>query len=102
MTTDADGAQALYADVVGWSVAKSGMAAGSDYRVHTAPDGQGVGGLMTLSDGAPMTPGWFAYIGVNDVDAIADWIVQLGGKIHMLPQDIPGVGRFAFMADPQA
>ena len=100
LTTDADGAQAFYADVVGWSIAKSGMAAGGDYRILTAPDGQGVGGLMTLPDRATQS-GWFAYIGVSDVDAIAGRIVQLGGAIHMPPQDIPGVGRFAFVADPQ-
>jgi uncharacterized protein len=28
-------------------------------------------------------------------------VEDLGGSIHMAPQDIPGVGRFAFVADPQ-
>ena len=101
MTTDADAAQAFYADVVGWSVAPSGMAGTGDYRLLTAPDGEGAGGLMTIPAGAPMQPGWFAYIGVEDVDATVGHIERLGGRIHMPPQDIPHVGRFAFVADPQ-
>ena len=72
-----------------------------DYRILTAPDGQGVGGLMTLPDGAPMKPGWFCYIGVQDVDRSAEKIKSLGGSVHLGPQDIPGVGRFAMVADPQ-
>ena len=103
MTTDADAAQKFYVDVVGWSIAPApgGTAATGGYRVLTAPDGLGVGALMTLPDGAPMKPGWFGYIGVHDVDGTAEKIKQAGGRIHMEPTDIPGVGRFAFVADPQ-
>lgn len=101
MTTDADAAQEFYADVVGWSIARADMAGTGDYRIFTASDGQGTGGLMTLPDGAPMKPGWFGYVGVDDVDATAEKLQQLGGSVHMGPQDIPGVGRFAFVADPQ-
>ena len=101
MTTDADGAEKFYADVVGWSIAASGMEGVGDYRILTAPDGQAVGGLMTLPDRAPMKPGWFCYIGVQDVDGTAEKIKSLGGSIHMDARDIPGVGRFAMVADPQ-
>ncbi len=101
LTTDAEGAQRFYADVVGWSIAPSGMEGTGDYRTLTAPDGQGVGGLMTLPDGAPMKPGWLCYIGVRDVDSMAEKIKSLGGSVHRGPEDIPGVGRFAMVADPQ-
>ncbi len=103
MTTDADGAERFYADVVGWSVAPAPGDAGAmtGYRILTAPDGQGVGGLMVLPADAPMKAGWFSYIGVRDVDGTADKIRQLGGGVHMGPMDIPGVGRFAFVTDPQ-
>lgn len=101
LTTDAVAAQAFYAEVVGWSIAPSGMAATGDYRILTAPGGGGVGGLMTLPAGAPMKPGWLGYIGVDDVDASAAKVVELGGSLTIPPQDIPGVGRFALVADPQ-
>ena len=101
ITTDADAAQQFYAEVVGWSIAPSGMAATGDYRILTAPDGEGVAGLMPLPDGTPIKPGWFCYIGVQDVDGMAEKIKQIGGSVHMGPKDIPGVGRFALVADPQ-
>ena len=35
------------------------------------------------------------------LDAAAHKVRSLGGKIHMPPQDIPEVGRFAILHDPQ-
>lgn len=101
MTTDVDGAQKFYAEVVGWKVAPSEMAGTGDYRMLTAPDGQGVGGLMPLPNSAPMKPGWFCYIGVQDVDGTAEMIKLLGGSVLMDPQDHPDIGRFAMVADPK-
>jgi predicted enzyme related to lactoylglutathione lyase len=101
ITANIDGAEKFYADVVGWSIAPAGIKGTGDYRILTAPDGQGVGGMMTLPEGAPMKPGWFCYIGVTDVDGTAEKIKSLGGSVLMEAQDIPGVGRFAMVADPQ-
>lgn len=101
MTTDADAAQAFYAEVVSWTIAPFATDATAGYRILTAPDGQGVGGLMTVPEGAPMKPGWYGYVGVDDVDATAEKVKALGGAVHIAPMDIPGVGRFAFVADPQ-
>lgn len=110
MTTDMDGARAFYEPVVGWSIgAESGMP-GMDYRMIGVGDGDAahdedfVAGLMELDDemlsngGRPM---WIAYIGVDDVDAMAGAIEQAGGRIFVPPSEIPGVGRFAMVADPQ-
>jgi len=74
-----------------------------DYRRITR-DGVGVGGLMALPPGAVemgVHPGFFGYIHVADVDASVARIEAAGGAIHMPGTDIPGVGRFAFVADPQ-
>lgn len=40
------------------------------------------------------------YIGVEDVDAYAARVKESGGSILRPPDDIPGVGRFAVLADP--
>lgn len=102
LTSDADAAGDFYAQVVGWSVAEAGQP-GMDYRILSMPDGQ-VGGLMTLTEAMRANgarPCWLGYIGVDDVDSSAESIRKAGGSIHMEPQGIPGVGRFAFVADPQ-
>jgi len=51
------------------------------------------------AQGAP--PHWGAYVTVDDVDATARRAEELGGKVLVPPQDIPGVGRFCVVQDPQ-
>ncbi len=102
MTNDAEAAQDFYSAVVGWSFAPAGPN-DKDYRQFSINDAV-VGGLLPLT--SEMTangarPCWSGYIGVDDVDQSAESIEKTGGTIHMAPQDIPGVGRFAFVADPQ-
>ena len=101
MTSDPDGAASFYGDVVGWSVGSFGGGADTaGYRIFSA-GGEGVAGLMQIPEGAPAKPGWFAYLYVADVDAKTKSIEAAGGKIHMPPTDIEGVGRIAMVADPQ-
>jgi uncharacterized protein len=60
-----------------------------------------VGGIMKAppeAAGAP--PTWGIYITVDDVDASARKAVHLGAKTVVQPTNIPGVGRFAVLADP--
>lgn len=97
ITTDADGASAFYGDLIGWQARPAGQE-GMDYRLF-AMNGEDVGGFMAMP-GNPMPPCWLGYVSVDDVDATAALIRQHGGAVHMGPQDIPGVGRFAFCADP--
>jgi uncharacterized protein len=99
MTNDMKSAAAFYSGVIGWKIADSAMP-GMEYSIITARDTQ-VGGVMPIPPGAPgQMPFWNAYIGVPDVDAYAKDAVKLGGIIHREPTDIPGVGRFAVVADP--
>lgn len=100
LTTDPDAAADFYGNVVGWMVRDAGMGGSMDYRLFAAPEAD-IGGLMKLPQGAPMGPGWLGYVGVGDVDAKTKQVTELGGEVHMPPQDIPGVGRFSMVADPQ-
>jgi hypothetical protein len=44
---------------------------------------------------------WYPYFGVEDCDAVAAKAKGMGAQIHMPPTDIPNVGRFAVIGDPQ-
>ncbi|MCV9998407.1 VOC family protein [Pararhizobium sp. YC-54] len=101
MTTDTKAAEAFYDDVVGWSSVDSGMP-DANYTLFKAGDVR-VAGLMTMPEGAVKMnapPAWVGYIGVDDVDAAAKKIAELGGTVHRQPEDIPTIGRFAIVADP--
>ena len=41
-----------------------------------------------------------SYITVDDVDALAAKVTELGGQVLFGPQDIPTVGRFVTIQDP--
>lgn len=101
MTPDTAGARDFYGKVVGWQGQEMSMPDGT-YTVLQA-DGDGVAGMMALtpeakSQGVP--PNWTGYVAVDDVDAAATKAASLGGSVLRPPQDIPGVGRFAIIADP--
>ena len=46
-------------------------------------------------------PHWGIYITVDDVDATARKAEAIGGKVVVPPTDIPKVGRFSVIKDPQ-
>lgn len=104
MTTDVDAAEAFYTNVVGWT-AQPFQTSGDmpRYTIMNAGD-RGIGGLMTLPEDARkmgMQPAWLGYIHTTDVDSSTKALKDAGGTVHRPPQDIPGVGRFSVVADPQ-
>ncbi len=102
MTTDAKAGEDFYRDVVGWSAEKAPVP-GVEYTLLKA-DSAPRAGMVTMPAAvceAGWRPGWMGYVAADDVDATARRVSELGGKVHRGPQDIPGVGRFAIVADPQ-
>ena len=63
---------------------------------------EGLGGIMSRPPQAEGTPpNWGVYVTVDDVDATVRKAEELGGKILVPPTDIPTVGRFCVLQDPQ-
>lgn len=101
MTTDAAAARAFYGQVFGWESRPAGVP-GIDYTLLSL-GGRDVGGLFALTPqmcGDSAHPCWLGYIGSPDVDEDVRRVVAAGGKVLKEPTDIPGVGRFAVVADP--
>lgn len=102
MTSDVQGATAFYTKVIGWDAKDAGMPDRSYTLLSVGPTM--VGGIMPMPpESAAMgaRPCWTGYIGVDDVDAYTQRVQAAGGAVHRPPQDIPGVGRFSVVADPQ-
>ena len=100
MSTDPAGATKFYGELFGWKLEAMDM--GMPYNVVKVGDAS-IGGIMGMPPGAPagMPPMWVPYVTVADVDALVKKVESLGGQVHMPPTDIPTVGRFAVIADPQ-
>jgi predicted enzyme related to lactoylglutathione lyase len=102
MTTDTKAAEAFYRRVVGWG-AKDARQPGMEYTLFTVGEAQ-VAGMMAIPEAvraAGGRPGWLAHVAVDDVDARAAQMKAASGTIHREPTDIPGIGRFSIVADPQ-
>lgn len=99
-TSDLDAAAAFYGRILGWRVSDSGME-GFDYRLAQS-DGDMVAGLMSSAgqQGNP-PPNWVIYFAVDDCDKTAADVQAKGGTVYKQPDDIPGTGRYAVVADPQ-
>lgn len=100
MTTDPKSAEAFYEKLFGWTMT-DGPVGEIEYRVISA-GGQQIGGLMGMPEGMQqMPPNWGTYVTVEDVDVTVKAVTELGGKVCMQPHEIPDVGRFALIQDPQ-
>ena len=102
LTADPDASRAFYDAVFGWRI-EAQPAVPLDYRMIDTESGH-VGGVMRLSpdmQAGGAKPRWLFYLGVDDVDATAAVINDKGGQVRMGPLDLEGVGRMAFVADPQ-
>ncbi len=100
MTSDVNGAKAFYGELFGWEMFDEEIPEGS-YTMLKAGERE-VGGMMAIpSENHGMPPSWGAYVTVDDVDQQILRAKQLGGRIVLEPRDIPNVGRFAVISDPQ-
>jgi uncharacterized protein len=100
MTTDVPGALEFYKKLFGWTTEEMHME-GMTYTVVKV-GGTEQGGIMaTPPEAQGMPPMWGVYVTVDNVDDTAKMAEKLGGKILVPPTDIPDVGRFCVIQDPQ-
>jgi predicted enzyme related to lactoylglutathione lyase len=98
-TDDVAAAKQFYSSLFGW-VMKASDSAGMQYT-EFSNDGKPIGGIFQKTpEMAGMPTHWGSYVAVDDVDAMAGRVHELGGEILMPPMDIPNVGRFCVLKDP--
>jgi len=100
-TTDLESAQNFYKALLGWEIKESSASGGGMVYNEIVVGGQSVGGLFQMGPEFGQIPShWMAYVAVDDVDAKARQVWELGGKVCVPPTDIPKVGRFCVVNDP--
>ncbi|HXW04114.1 MAG TPA: VOC family protein [Vicinamibacterales bacterium] len=98
MTTDPDRAVGFYPRITGWGTTQ--LQGSAPYTMWTNK-GAPIGGVTRLPAGAAAPPHWLAYISTPDVDATMAQATGLGAAVVSPAADIPNVGRFAVLTDPQ-
>jgi len=100
VTHDTAKAKEFYTKFFGWTT-KTGTDTPQEY-IELSNQGQPMGGMMKIQpEWGNVPPCWTPYFMVTDCDGSVEKIKQSGGAVRMAPTDIPKVGRFAVVADPQ-
>ncbi len=100
MTTDVSAAKTFYGKLLGWTLEEMENSE-MPYTIAKADDKEVAGLMATPPEAAGMPPVWGAYVTVDDVDARAKQAEDLGGKLLLAARNIPDVGRFCVIQDPQ-
>ena len=97
-TDDPQGAMKFYGALFGWTYADGGM---EGYQQIVNGRNLNGGILPKQPDMAEMPNSWAVYFNVEDCDATVARTRELGGSCLVEPMELPQVGRFAVLADPQ-
>jgi predicted enzyme related to lactoylglutathione lyase len=99
LTTDSHAATEFYLDLLGM---ERGQTMGPmDYTLLRC-EGVDVAGVMEITpDMGTFPPHWAVYFGVSDVDVTVSRAQTLGASVIVPGTDIPEIGRFACLMDPQ-
>ena len=91
----------FYASVFGWTPR---MVVYEETGVYTelVNGAVPVGGILAMPEAWGGVPAmWMAFFAVRGCDAAIDQAITLGASLEYGPLDIPDIGRYAVLADPQ-
>lgn len=103
-TRDTEAAKRFYSQLFGWTWEDRPMGEDFVYTLFKNGDAQ-ICGMMNLDelpgDSSQIPPHWASYVSVESVDETVETAVAEGATVLSECHDIPEVGRFAVMQDPQ-
>jgi predicted enzyme related to lactoylglutathione lyase len=88
----------FYTELFGWTPTEMDMGAMGKYTVMKV-GGREVAGFMEAKQPGPSM--WLVYVTAENVDATVAKARELGAQIVVPGTDIPNVGRFGILKDPQ-
>ena len=97
-TSDADRAQAFYADIFGWSAESSAEEYGG--YINFSKDGVLVAGGVRNDGSTPAPDAWSVYLAVRDAAATVDAAVAQGSAVIVPATQVGPLGTMAVVTDP--
>lgn len=103
-TPDTEASKKFYQEALDMGSTEMPMGGAGSYTMLTR-DGQAVCGMMATNtpemQSMQVPPHWAVYLSVDDVDARLKKAQECGATLVVPPIEVPTVGRFALIADPQ-
>ena len=100
MTTDTKKAGDFYTGLFGWGRDTQNFGP-LEYTMFSNNERPAGGMLQITPEMGPIPPNWVVYFAVDDCDAKTQKVTELGGSVMKPPDDIPNIGRFSIVTDPQ-
>ncbi len=97
MTTQREVAAAFYTELFGWKLDEMKM---GPFRISLITVGNRRVGSLMQENHLPHSH-WVPHVAVDDVDAACRWVGEIGGKVCIGAGEVPQLGRFAMIEDPQ-
>ncbi len=95
LTRDAEAAKTFYNTVLGWEFH------GDAHYIHITNQGRNNGGMIQMGPEFGDTPVcWMPYFNIGDINAGIARVKELGGQVHMGPNEAPDTGYWALATDP--
>jgi predicted enzyme related to lactoylglutathione lyase len=98
MSGDSVSASTFYDALFGWRAVDTPMGGPQPYPL-IMNGSEGIGGFRAAAPCAAAM--WMSYVSVRDVDVSHSAALAAGGSSVIPPTDVPNVGRFATLLDPQ-
>jgi predicted enzyme related to lactoylglutathione lyase len=99
LTTNSGDAIEFYTSLLG--LERGETMAPMDYTLLRSEGTEVLGVMQITPDMGEVPPNWSVYFAVDDVDATVAQTQSLGGGVIVPATDIPDIGRFAVLTDPQ-
>jgi uncharacterized protein len=96
MTNDVAAAKTFYKSLFDWQIEDFPE---MEYSVVKVGEGTGGGMMKSPRPGSP--PSWLAYVQVSDVASSTKRAQELGAKVMKEKTEVPGMGWFSVVVDPQ-
>jgi len=100
MTTDTKKAGDFYTGLFGWGKDTQNFGP-LEYTMFSNNERPAGGMLAITAEMGPIPPNWLVYFAVDDCDVKTQKVTELGGGVMKPPDDIPNIGRFSILTDPQ-
>ena len=91
-----DSAKKFYGGMFGWTFTDVPE---MKYTLYSSGNGELGGGFFNPPEGVPRQI--TNYITVTDLDAASKKVPELGGRIHSERMEVPGMGWFRIVSDPE-
>lgn len=100
MTSDTTKDGDFYSGLFGWG--RDTQNFGPLEYTMFANGGRAAGGMLKITpEMGKIPPNWVVYFAVDDCDAKTRKATELGASVMKPPADIPNIGRFSILTDPQ-